>query len=115
MRRPEPKAAQVAASLPPAGRPHQITLRSTRTGVRYQLIELSSGEVPGMGVLSPRDKPLVINVRGPTELRSSAIEHLRVEIDGVPFALPVRLAGALPCFLPDPFTSPPMPRPAPAR
>ena len=79
--------------------------------MRYQLIELSTGEVPGLGVLSPRDKPPVINVRGLTELRSSAIEHLRVEIDGVPFALPAGLTGALPCFLPDPFTSPPIPAP----
>jgi hypothetical protein len=65
-------------------------------------------------MLSPRDKPVVINVRGPTELRASFIEHLRVEIDGAPFPLPGYLKGALPVFLPDPPTAPPAPRPVPA-
>lgn len=65
-------------------------------------------------MLSPRDKPVVINVKGPTELRATFIEHLRVEIDGVPFPLPGSLKGALPVFLPDPQTAPPAPRPAPA-
>jgi hypothetical protein len=65
-------------------------------------------------VLSPRDKPVVINVKGPTELRSTFLEHLRVEIDGVPFLIPARYAGAVPVFLPDPTTTPPAPRPAPA-
>ncbi|MEN9536798.1 MAG: hypothetical protein RLZZ178_795 [Verrucomicrobiota bacterium] len=96
------------------GRPHQITLRSTKAGVQYQVIEQHTGEVPGRGVLSPRDKPVVINVKGPTELRSTFLEHLRVEIDGVPFPLPADVKGALPVFLPDPPTSPPTPRPVPA-
>ena len=46
------------------------------------MVELSTGEVPGLGVLSPRDKPVVINVKGATELRANFLEHLRVEIDG---------------------------------
>lgn len=57
---------------------------------------------------------MVINVKGPTELRATFIEHLRVEIDGVAFPLPGYLKGALPVFLPDPLTTPPAPRPAPA-
>ncbi len=77
--------------------------------MRYHLIELATGEVPGLGVLSPRDKPVVINVRGRTELRSNLIEHLKVSIDGIPYALPVGLSGAQPCFLPDLPTSPPPP------
>jgi hypothetical protein len=105
----------VVSPVSPAGRPHQITLRSTKAGVQYQVIEQLTGEVPGRGVLSPRDKPVAINVKGPTELRSTFIEHLRVEIDGVPFPLPANLKGALPVFLPDPPTTPPVPRPAPAR
>jgi hypothetical protein len=56
----------------------------------------------------------VINVKGPTELRSNFIEHLRIEIDGVPFVIPDRYTGAVPVFLPDPMTSPPAPRPVPA-
>lgn len=98
----------------PAGRPHQITLRSTKTGVRYQVVELLTGEVPGLGVLSPRDKPAVINVKGPTELRATFMEHLKVEIDGVPFPMPANVRGALSVFLPDPPTTPPVPRPVPA-
>ena len=98
----------------PAGRPHQITLRSTKAGVRYQVVELLTGEVPGLGVLSPRDKPVVINVKGQTELRATFMEHLKVEIDGVPFPMPANVRGALSVFLPDPPTAPPAPRPAPA-
>lgn len=97
---------------PLASRPHQITLTSVKAGIRYQLNELDTGEVPGLGVLSPRDKPVVINVKGPTELRSSAIEHLRVHIDGVPYPLPSSVHGAIPVFLPDPFTVPPKPKAA---
>jgi hypothetical protein len=89
-------------------------LRATKVGVQYQVIEQHTGEVPGRGVLSPRDKPPVINVKGPTELRSNFIEHLRIEIDGVPFVIPARYTGAVPVFLPDPMTSPPAPRPVPA-
>jgi len=65
-------------------------------------------------VLSPRDKPVVINVKGPTELRANFLEHLRVEIDGVPVPLPPGSKGAVSAFLPDPPTTPPAPRPAPA-
>ncbi len=104
----------VVPPVPPAGRPHQLTLRSTKAGVRYQVTELNTGEVPGLGVLSPRDKPVVINVKGPTELRATFVEHLRVEIDGVPFPMPASVAGAIPVFLPDLPTTPPAPRPAPA-
>ncbi|MEO0039525.1 MAG: hypothetical protein RIS38_473 [Verrucomicrobiota bacterium] len=77
--------------------------------MRYHLIELETGESPGLGVLSPRDKPVVINVRGRTELRSTAIEHLRVAIDGVPYPLPAGLSGTQACFLPDLPTAPPVP------
>ena len=104
----------VVSPVSPAGRPHQITLRATKAGVQYQILEQLTGEVPGRGVLSPRDKPVVINVKGPTELRSNFLEHLRVEIDGAPFLLPPYLKGAVPVFLPDPPTTPPAPRPVPA-
>ncbi len=90
-------------------------MRSTKSGVRYQVVELLTGEVPGLGVLSPRDKPVVINVKGPTELRATFLENLRVEIDGVPFLMPATVKGALSVFLPDPQTAPPAPRPAPAK
>ena len=98
---------------PLASRPHQITLMSVKAGVRYQVIEQNTGEIPGLGVLSPRDKPVVINVKGPSELRSSAVEHLRVQIDGVPFPLPSTVTGAMFVALPDTFTSPPAPKAAP--
>ncbi|GBL23791.1 hypothetical protein EMGBS6_05760 [Opitutia bacterium] len=98
---------------PPASRPHQITLTSVKAGVRYQVIELNTGETPGLGMLSPRDKPVVINVKGPSELRSSAVEHLRVKIDGIPFPIPSTITGAMFVALPDTFTSPPGPPPAP--
>ena len=93
--------------MPPASRPHQITLTSVRLGVRYQLIELNTGESPGYGVLSPRDKPVVINVKGPSELRSSAVENLRVQIDGVPYPIPATVTGAMMVALPDTSTTPP--------
>lgn len=95
-------------------RPHQITLRSTKAGVQYQVIEQLTGEVPGRGVLSPRDKPVVINVKGPSELRSSAVESLRVQIDGIPFPIPANVTGAMYVALPDTLTSPPVPKPVPA-
>jgi hypothetical protein len=98
--------------VPPASRPHQITLTSVKSGVRYQLIELDTGEVPGLGMLSPRDKPAVINVKGPSELRSSAVENLRVKIDDVPFPIPASVSGAMIVALPDTFTTPPAPKPA---
>jgi hypothetical protein len=85
-----------------------------KAGVRYQVIELNTGEVPGLGMLSPRDKPVVINVKGPSELRSSAVEHLRVQIDGVPFPIPASVTGAMFVSLPDTFTTPPAPKPATA-
>ncbi|MFN5654562.1 MAG: hypothetical protein ACK47U_01605, partial [Verrucomicrobiota bacterium] len=97
-----------------AGRPHQITLRSVKAGVQYQVIEQLTGEVPGRGMLSPRDKPVVINVKGPSELRSSAVESLRVQIDGIPFPIPAGVTGAMIVALPDTLTSPPAPRPVPA-
>ena len=100
-----------AVPAPPASRPHQITLTSVKAGVRYQVIEQDTGEVPGYGVLSPRDKPIVINVKGPSELRSSAVEHLRVQIDGVPFPIPAAVTGAMIVALPDTFTTPPAPKP----
>ena len=103
----------VVVPAPPESRPHQITLTSVKTGVRYQVIELNTGETPGLGVLSPRDKPVVINVKGPSELRSSAVEHLRVKIDGVPFLIPATITGAMFVALPDTFTSPPGPKAAP--
>ena len=65
-------------------------------------------------MLSPRDKPVVINVKGPSELRSSAVESLRVQIDGIPFPLPPHVSGAMIVGLPDTFTTPPAPKPAPA-
>ena len=77
------------------------------------MIELNTGESPGYGMLSPRDKPVVINVKGPSELRSSAVEHLRVQIDGVPFPIPASGTGAMIVALPDTFTTPPPPK-APA-
>jgi hypothetical protein len=89
-------------------------LRATKVGVQYQVIEQQTGEVPGRGVLSPRDKPVVINVKGPSELRSSAVESLRVQIDGIPFPLPANVSGAMIVGLPDTFTSPPVPKPVPA-
>jgi hypothetical protein len=98
---------------PPASRPHQITLTSVKAGVRYQVIELNTGQTPGKGMLGPRDKPVVINVKGPSELRSSAIEHLRVKIDGIPFPLPATITGTMVVALPDTFTSPPIPKAAP--
>ena len=103
------------AAIPalPASRPHQITLTSVKAGVRYQVIELNTGETPGLGMLAPRDKPVVINVKGPSELRSNAIEHLRVKIDGIPFPIPATITGAMVVALPDTFTSPPIPKPAP--
>ena len=103
----------VVVPAPPASRPHQITLTSVKAGVRYQVIELNTGETPGLGVLSPRDKPVVINVKGPSELRSSAVEHLRVKIDGIPFPIPATITGAMFVALPDTFTSPPVPKAAP--
>ena len=103
----------VVVPAPPASRPHQITLTSVKTGVRYQVIELNTGETPGLGMLSPRDKPVVINVKGPSELRSSAVEHLRVKIDGIPFPIPSTITGAMFVALPDTFTSPPGPPAAP--
>jgi len=102
-----------AVPAPPASRPHQITLTSVKSGVRYQVIEINTGETPGLGMLSPRDKPVVINVKGPSELRSSAIEHLRVKIDGIPFPIPATITGAMFVALPDTFTSPPAPQAAP--
>jgi hypothetical protein len=65
-------------------------------------------------VLSPRDKPVVVNVKGPSELRSSAVENLRVQIDGVPFPIPAGVTGAMLVALPDALTTPPAPRPVPA-
>jgi hypothetical protein len=97
----------VAVLAPPASRTHQITLSSVKTGIRYQVIELETGEVPGYGMLSPRDKPVVINVRGASELRSSAVEHLRVKIDGVPFPIPASVTGAMHVALPDALTGSP--------
>jgi hypothetical protein len=102
----------VVVPPPPASRPHQITLTSVKAGVRYQVIEQNTGEVPGFGMLSPRDKPVVINVKGPSELRSSAVEHLRVQIDGVAFPIPASVTGAMFVALPDTFTSPPPAKPA---
>ncbi len=102
-----------AIPAPPASRPHQITLTSVKVGVRYQVIELNTGETPGLGMLSPRDKPVVINVKGPSELRSSAVEHLRVKIDGLPFPIPATVTGPMFVALPDTFTSPPAPQPVP--
>lgn len=111
----QPKPATVAAlPAPPASRPHQITLTSVKTGIRYQVIELNTGETPGLGVLSPRDKPVGINVKGPSELRSSAVEHLRVKIDGIPFPIPASITGAMFVALPDTFTSPPAPKSVPS-
>lgn len=99
--------------MPPASRPHQISLTSVKAGTRYQVIEQNTGEVPGYGMLSPRDKPIVINVKGPSELRSSAVENLRVQIDGVPFLIPSTVTGAMFVALPDTFTSPPAPKAVP--
>ena len=65
-------------------------------------------------MLSPKDKPVVINVKGPSELRSSAVEHLRVQIDGVPFPIPSAVTGAMIVALPDTFTTPPAPKAAAA-
>jgi hypothetical protein len=101
-------------AAPPASRPHQITLTSVKAGIRYQVIELNTGETPGFGMLSPRDKPVVINVKGPSELRSSAVEHLRVKIDGIPFPIPATVTGAMFVALPDTFTTPPTHAAAPA-
>ena len=103
----------VAVPAPPASRPHQITLTSVKAGTRYQVIEQNTGETPGLGMLSPRDKPVVINVKGPSELRSSAVEHLRIQIDGIPFPIPASVSGAMFVALPDTFTSPPTPKAAP--
>jgi hypothetical protein len=103
----------VAVPAPPASRPHQITLTSVKADIRYQVIELTTGESPGYGKLSPRDKPVVINVKGPSELRSNAVEHLRVKIDGIPFPIPATITGAMYVALPDTFTSPPTPKVAP--
>ena len=72
---------------------------------------MNTGEYPGVGILSPRDKPVIINVKGPSELRSSAVEHLRVQIDGIPFPIPTSVTGAMLVSLPDTFTSPPVPKP----
>ena len=104
----------VAVPAPPASRPHQITLTSVKAGTRYQVIEQNTGETPGLGMLSPRDKPVVINVKGPSELRSSAVEHLRVKIDGIPFLIPATISGAMFVALPDTFTTPPAPKATPA-
>jgi hypothetical protein len=104
----------VAAPAPPASRPHQITLSSVKANIGYQVTELNTGEIPGYGKLSPRDKPVVINVKGPSELRSSAVEHLRVKIDGIPFPIPATVTGTMFVALPDTFTSPPAPKAAPA-
>lgn len=101
---------EVVVPTPPASRPHQITLTSVKAGVRYQVIEQNTGEIPGYGMLSPRDKPIVINVKGPSELRSSAVEHLRVQIDGIPFPIPSTVTGAMIVALPDTFTTPPAPK-----
>ncbi|MEY4307145.1 MAG: hypothetical protein RJA95_513 [Verrucomicrobiota bacterium] len=63
-------------------------------------------------MLSPRDKPVLINVKGPSELRSSAVEALRVQIDGVPYPIPAGVTGVMIVSLPDTFTKPPAPKPA---
>ena len=102
----------VVVPAPPASRPHQITLTSVKAGTRYQVIEQNTGEIPGLGMLSPRDKPVVVNVKGPSELRSSAVENLRVQIDGVPFLIPATVTGAMYVALPDTFTSPAVPKAA---
>jgi hypothetical protein len=62
-------------------------------------------------MLSPRDKPVVINVKGPSQLSSSAVENLRVQIDGIPFPISTSVTGAMLVSLPDTFTSPPVPKP----
>lgn len=56
----------------------------------------------------------MINVKGPSELRSSAVEALRVQIDAVPFPIPAGVTGVMSVSLPDTFTTPPAPKPAPA-
>jgi hypothetical protein len=63
---------------------------------------------------APRDKPVVINVKGPSMLSSDAVEHLRVKIDGIPFPIPATITGAMFVALPDTFTSPPAPKAVPA-
>jgi hypothetical protein len=56
---------------------------------------------------------VIINVKGPSELRSSAVEHLRVKIDDVPFPIPATITGAMIVALPDTFTTPPLPKAVP--
>ncbi len=53
-------------------------------------------------------------MKGPSELRSSAVEHLRVKIDGIPFPIPSTVTGAMYVALPDTFTTPPPPAPVAA-
>lgn len=53
-------------------------------------------------------------MKGPSELRSSAVEALRVQIDGVPYPIPAGVTGVMIVSLPDPFTKPPAPKPAAA-
>jgi hypothetical protein len=95
----------------PAGRPHQVRVTSTQKGVRYELREVNTSEVRSSGVLGPKDKEVLINVKGPTELRATNIEYLRVRIDGVPFLFPADALGEVPVNFPDVDTSPPPPEP----
>ncbi len=103
-----------AVPAPPASRPRQITLTSVKVNIGYQVTELKTGKTPGRGMLSPRDKPVVINVKGPSMLSSDAVEHLRVKIDGIPFPIPANITGVMFVALqPETFTSPPGPPAAP--
>jgi hypothetical protein len=95
----------------PVGRPHQVGVTSTQKGVRYELREINTGEMRSSGVLGPKDKEVLINVKGPTELRATDIERLRVRIDGVPFLFPASAQGEVPVNFPDLETTPPIPDP----
>ncbi|NBS04715.1 MAG: hypothetical protein EBS64_05780 [Verrucomicrobia bacterium] len=71
----------------PQGRPHVVVLTT----------------------LQPGNKEVRINIKGPFTLRSNAVEFLRVQIDGISFAIPDEAIGTLAVEFPDPETVPPPP------
>lgn len=103
------KATAAVVILP--GRPHQIGITSTLPKVRFQLTEVVTGALRANIMLGPRDEEVLINVKGATMLNATAIEALRVQIDGRRFLFPADAIGATPVLLPDTATAPPLPPP----
>lgn len=93
----------------PQGRPHVVVLTTLQPGTTYQLTETNTGEIRQSGTISPGNKEVRINIKGPFTLRSNAVEFLRVQIDGISFAIPDEAIGTLAVEFPDPETVPPPP------